>query len=59
MDNFLYKINIFSLTESQIFNIIRRGIDRNTYIYLLYEILGGIIKEVDINENDIPTKKEI
>ena len=40
VDNFLNKISIFSLTESQIFNIIRRGIDRNTYIYLLYEILG-------------------
>lgn len=38
VDNFLYKINIFSLTESQIFNIIRRGIKKNTYIYLSYKI---------------------
>ena len=40
VDNFLNKINIFSLTESQIFNIIRRGIKKNTYIYLSYKILG-------------------
>ena len=36
VDNFLYKISIFSLTERQLFNIIRRGMKLNTYIDIIY-----------------------
>jgi len=51
-------VDNFTLTYDSLFNIIRRGMKTKILILLSYIGLKKI-KEVDINENDIPTKKEI
>ena len=45
VDNFLYKISIFSLTESQLFTIIRRGMKKNVLIFIL-----DIIYRFELNQ---------